>query len=228
MAFTTCPKCGFSNSIQTKVCIACGESLAGAQAAAVAAAIQEAIVKRVTGTPPSAATSSNEPAAKSPYTPEPFDGRGDGLQGLAPNTPIREPAANFKPLKRTIVFGAVAFALVWGWLQFRGKGDVTVLVFPSAVVARPGATVQLQAEVQGSQGSQGSKDTGIVWSIEEGPRGGQVSSKGVSMQGSQVRANAVYVAPQAPGAYHVIASSHADPKRKAVVQITVSRASSVR
>jgi hypothetical protein len=55
----------------------------------------------------------------------------------------------------------------------------------------------------------GSDNKGIVWSIQEGAAGGTITDGGR------------YTAPSTPGTYHVIATSKANPDKKAVVTVTV-------
>jgi hypothetical protein len=50
----------------------------------------------------------------------------------------------------------------------------------------------------------------LAWSVDEGPAGGEVSAGGA------------YVAPDAPGIFHVIAMSRADRSRRATATVVVS------
>ena len=55
----------------------------------------------------------------------------------------------------------------------------------------------------------GTANPGVVWSVKEGLAGGTITAEGV------------YIAPPAPGTYHVVATSQADPTRTATATITV-------
>lgn len=81
---------------------------------------------------------------------------------------------------------------------------VVVTVSPSSPDVPPGGSVAFSAAVTGTA------DTAVIWSVEEGAPGGTITSSGL------------YTAPGAAGAYHVAASSHADPTKRAVVVVTVT------
>ena len=84
--------------------------------------------------------------------------------------------------------------------------DVRVTVSPSTATVVAGATQTFTASVVGAP------DAGVTWSVQEGDAGGQVSADGV------------YVAPDAPGTYHVVATSRADPTQGAVATVSVAPA----
>ena len=79
---------------------------------------------------------------------------------------------------------------------------VEVLVSPSAKKLLPNASIQLTAVVSGTS------DTGVSWSVVES-NGGVIDSMGM------------YTAPAVDGVYHVVATSVADPSKKAIATITV-------
>jgi hypothetical protein len=56
----------------------------------------------------------------------------------------------------------------------------------------------------------GTADDGVVWSVQEGPSGGSVTSTGE------------YTAPATAGTYHVVAASHADTTWQQVAAVTVT------
>jgi len=80
---------------------------------------------------------------------------------------------------------------------------VQVVVTPAALSVQEGASAQLSAQVTGNA------DSAVLWSVREGAPGGTVAATGL------------YTAPQTPGTFHVIATSHADPARAAIATITV-------
>jgi hypothetical protein len=96
-----------------------------------------------------------------------------------------------------------------------GRGDVTgvsvscsddpgVAVSPASAAVEAGATLRLAATVAPGI------DPAVAWSVLEGDAGGIVSVDGL------------YTAPQAPGTYHVVATSGTDPSRRATAEVTVS------
>ncbi|BDG02290.1 right-handed parallel beta-helix repeat-containing protein [Anaeromyxobacter oryzae] len=83
---------------------------------------------------------------------------------------------------------------------------VAVAVSPSTATIAGGGTVQLKATVTGST------DLAVTWSVQEGAAGGTVNASGL------------YTAPLTAGTFHAVATSHADPTRKATATITVTAA----
>ncbi len=81
---------------------------------------------------------------------------------------------------------------------------VVVTVTPSPAAVDSCSALTFTATVSGSS------DTAVAWSVQEGAAGGTISAAGV------------YTAPSSAGTYHVVATSHADPSRTAVVAVTVS------
>jgi hypothetical protein len=81
---------------------------------------------------------------------------------------------------------------------------VTVAVSPSPGAVNACKTLTFSATVTGTT------DGAVTWSVQEGATGGAVTSAGV------------YTAPTAAGTYHVVATSHADPSKQAIVAVTVT------
>jgi hypothetical protein len=84
--------------------------------------------------------------------------------------------------------------------------DVRVTVSPSTATVVAGASQTFTASVVGAP------DAGVTWSVQEGDAGGRVSADGV------------YVAPDAPGTFHVVATSRADPTQGAAATVSVAPA----
>ncbi len=82
---------------------------------------------------------------------------------------------------------------------------VGVSVSPATAALLTGRTQQFTAAVSGSA------DTAVAWSVQEGAAGGAVTAAGL------------YTAPAAPGTYHVVATSHADPARAGAATVTVTQ-----
>ena len=68
----------------------------------------------------------------------------------------------------------------------------------------------------------GADNLDVTWSIQEGEAGGRVVPRGAQAMGGKVSLLAVYIAPKAPGTYHVLVTSKADPKKSAAAEITVT------
>ena len=101
----------------------------------------------------------------------------------------------------------------YAWKYFSGP-DVTVNVFVQKVHVAEGGRTTFQASVSGSN------DTDVDWSIQEGAKGGQITSLGVTAA-SQGLSSAAYFAPSSSGTFHVIAASHANSGRKATIEVIV-------
>jgi sugar lactone lactonase YvrE len=81
---------------------------------------------------------------------------------------------------------------------------ITIGVTPPSTTLATGSSQQFTATVTGTT------DTGVTWSVEEGPSGGVVSGSGL------------YTAPETAGTFHVIATSNASPTASAIAVITVN------
>lgn len=57
------------------------------------------------------------------------------------------------------------------------------------------------------------ENQGVTWAVQEGAAGGRITAEGV------------YTAPNTPGTYHILATSHYDPVKQAVVTVTVQSGS---
>ncbi len=80
---------------------------------------------------------------------------------------------------------------------------VSITVSPSVVTVFSNGTQSFTATVAGTN------NTTVMWSVQEGAAGGSITSAGV------------YTAPQATGAYHVVATSNADNTKSAMASVTV-------
>src|SRR5262249_20881129 len=60
----------------------------------------------------------------------------------------------------------------------------------------------------------GLSNTAVTWSVQEGALGGTITTSGI------------YTAPQAPGTYHIIATSQVDSSSSAIATVAVSNANS--
>ncbi len=80
---------------------------------------------------------------------------------------------------------------------------VSVAIMPASAAMRPGGTQSFSATVTGS------RNVGVIWAVQEGVAGGTITDAGL------------YTAPTALGAYHVIATSVADPSKSATATVIV-------
>jgi hypothetical protein len=88
----------------------------------------------------------------------------------------------------------------------------TVTVRPRvvAVTVEPGVATVISGGIQlFSAQVSGTADTALLWSVQEGFSGGTIDATGL------------YTAPPAAGTFHVVATSHADPRRSATATVSV-------
>ena len=85
-----------------------------------------------------------------------------------------------------------------------GASSVSVTIVPNTIGVRHDGTLSFSASVNGSN------NVNLIWSVKEGASGGTISDKGS------------YIAPSAPGIYHVVATSQADPSKNATATVTVT------
>ncbi len=86
----------------------------------------------------------------------------------------------------------------------RGKTPIRVTVSPSATTVPPSRSTTFSATVDGT------KDTAVIWSVQEGTVCGAVTEDGI------------YKPPAAPAVCHVVATSHADPTATAIASVSVT------
>ena len=95
-------------------------------------------------------------------------------------------------------------------------GNISVTITPEQTQVAAGEAHDFAASVTGTG------DTDITWSVQEGSAAGKIVPRGAQAQGGTLANMSVYIAPQSPGTYHLIAASKADPSRKATAEITVT------
>ena len=186
-----------------QACTACGAALAPEQKFCLACGtpVGQSVRPAEARTPPASETVAvTPPASAVPFQEGPFP------------TP---PRSGSKALVIGVILIAVFGAAGWFAWQYFARPDVTVTAIPQRIHVAAGGRTSLQANVSGS------KDTDVKWSIQEGDKGGQITPQGDMVEGNQSRATAMYTAPQTPGTFHVLATSHANPSRTARVEIVV-------
>ena len=217
----TCETCGKLNPAANQFCEACGASLS-------ADAVQSSVSEGESGSAasvsptPSSAADFPEPELRSPQaatsSASPSLGEGEQFSYY-----YDDKAARVGSPKLLIAAAVVLLLGILGVLYLilaPSKGassGVSVAIAPSEAQLTSGQSLDFAATVTGD------RNTDVVWSIQEGEAGGQVSSKGAQADGSKISMLAVYTAPSSPGAYHLIATSKADPTKSASAEITVSK-----
>jgi serine/threonine protein kinase len=68
----------------------------------------------------------------------------------------------------------------------------------------------------------GTNEIELTWSVKEGEAGGSVVTRETRVTARGLSARAVYVAPKAPGTYHIVVSTKADPHTSAIAVVTVT------
>jgi hypothetical protein len=190
-----CGACGAAVAPTQKFCLACGTPVGEAAKAAEATPATPPPMRETAVLP--AAPSSNQ------YQAGPFQ------------TP---PRSGSRMWLMVVVLVAVLGGAGWFvWKYFAGP-DVTVTAIPQRIHVAAGGRTLLQASVSGSN------DADVVWSIQEGAKGGQITPLGAVAERGQSRASATYTAPQSGGTFHVIATSHANSNRTGQVEIIVGSA----
>jgi hypothetical protein len=91
-------------------------------------------------------------------------------------------------------------------VQVQRRG-IRVRIAPSVASLRTGDSATFTAIVRGTRPGQ---STAVTWSIQEGASGGTIDASGN------------YTTPAAPGIFHVVAASVADPSKKAAATVTVT------
>jgi hypothetical protein len=93
--------------------------------------------------------------------------------------------------------------------------NVTVTLSPATARVAVGHAVDFAAVINGTD------DIEVDWSVQEGDAGGRVIPRGAKAAAGKVSAMAVYIAPDSPGSYHLVAASKADSEKSATAEITV-------
>jgi len=81
---------------------------------------------------------------------------------------------------------------------------MSITIVPSAATLPEGGSQSFIATVAGL------RNTAVTWSVQEGAVGGTITTSGI------------YTAPQAPGTYHIIATSQVDSSKSAIAAVAVS------
>jgi len=109
--------------------------------------------------------------------------------------------------KLGVIFAALVLCLgivgCGGGNTTAAQPEVSIAIIPAAITVPQGGSQTFFATVQGSG------NTAVTWTVQEGAAGGTITSAGL------------YTAPSAPGVYHVIATSQADSTRSAMASVTV-------
>src|SRR5262249_6485985 len=99
-----------------------------------------------------------------------------------------------------------------GTVHVTADQGVSVAITPQSASVRAKGNLSFKATVAGTKSGQ---NTGVTWSIQEGPSGGSVDTSGN------------YTAPANAGTAHVVATSVADSSKTAMATIAVTAAPTV-
>jgi hypothetical protein len=133
----------------------------------------------------------------------------------------KAPRQNRKLLVILLIVFAVGIAgMIYLMLRSPAKsattGNVTIAISPTSANISPGEGFDFAATVTGTG------DTDVTWSVQEGNSAGRVINRGAQAQGGKVASIGVFVAPDTPGTYHVVAASKADPTKSATAEVLVN------
>ncbi len=230
-----CATCGRRNSADGTFCEACGARLDAQPAIAMArqeyAAVAPASVAPLfhDTIPPQA------PPPRADLSPLPAASVGPVARNAVPTVYDNLPYATDLPPRAKsgkalwiaaviVLLAALAFV---GWMLHPASrsaasgaagSNVDIRLTPALSRVAAGNGLDLTATVSGSQVPE------VTWTVQEGAAGGHVVSRGALAKDGQVSMQAVYVAPEEPGTYHVVVASKADPSKSAVAEVTVTAA----
>ena len=140
----------------------------------------------------------------------------------------RSDEADVSPTRRKIspvLIGAVIVALlavggiVWmlrSSMSASGKpANVAITMYPLTAKVVAGKGADFAATVTGAPSSE------VTWKMDEGDSAGQIKTRGAYAKEGAISLYCTYTAPKAPGTYHLVATSTADPSKSASAEITV-------
>jgi len=218
-ATQTCAACGRPNPAENHFCEGCGRALQAAPGLSAPAPITQ-----TSWLDDNQRASAPAPAAAVPVAPVAAAPAPNGSQSTEDFFYFYDDKAARRG-NRPLLFALVA-VLVLGivgvlYLMLRPSskaapaGNVTVSLSPAEATVATGGTQDFAATVDGSG------DSDVTWSVQEGNSGGTVVNRGAQAQGGSVATMAIYAAPTKPGTYHVVATSKADPTKSATAEVTV-------
>ena len=96
------------------------------------------------------------------------------------------------------------------------SSNIGITISPAQAELQPGNAQDLTATVTNGNGTE------VGWVVQEGTDGGRVVTRGAQMQpDGSIELQAVYVAPERAGTYHVVVTSKADESKSAEATFTV-------
>lgn len=111
----------------------------------------------------------------------------------------------FTNLNEVEIFGSASDA----WTNPNLKPEVSVVVNPGAAILPPNGVQTFTAAIAQNA------NQGVTWSVEGGDANGTITPGGT------------YTAPAVLGSYNVVATSQADPAKRATIAITVAKAAEI-
>jgi hypothetical protein len=147
----------------------------------------------------------------------------DRLPRPIPLKPAPQPKARLPVLEILVILLLLVGAIIAVWMLRSSQpakpvpapANVAVTLLPATARVSPGHAVDFAATVSGTE------DVEVDWSVQEGDAGGRVVPRGAKASGGKISALAVYIAPDSPGTYHLVATSKADSEKSATAEITV-------
>ena len=134
---------------------------------------------------------------------------------------LRTPKTRLPLLETLIVTLLLGGALVAVWILHASlpaessPSNIRVSVWPAQAEVGMGKAYDFSVSIVGTG------NTDVNWSIDEGDDGGRIIPRGAKSIGSAVSAQAVYIAPNTPGTYHVTVTTKADLAKSDSAEITV-------
>jgi hypothetical protein len=135
----------------------------------------------------------------------------------------RQPKARLPVLEILVILLLLVGAVVAVWMlrsslpaqRAAVPANVTVTLSPATARVAVGHAADFAALITGTD------DVEVDWTVQEGDAGGRVIPRGAKATGGKISSLAVYIAPDSPGTYHLVATSRADSEKSATAEITV-------
>lgn len=135
---------------------------------------------------------------------------------------IRTPKTRLPMLEILVAVLLLGGALVAVWILHASlpaessPSNIRVSVWPANAQIGMGRAFDFSASIVGTD------NTDVTWSVDEGDEGGRIIPRGAKSIGGAVSAQAVYIAPNTPGTYHVTVTNKADLRKYDSAEITVT------
>jgi hypothetical protein len=101
------------------------------------------------------------------------------------------------------------------WASGKNASKVEITMFPPTAKVVAGKGIDVAATVTGAPTSE------VTWKVEEGDDSGKIQTRGAYAKEGAISLYATFT-PKAPGTYHLMATSTADPSKSASSEITAT------